>query len=96
MISVIAKLKVSNSDEVNMEELLRILRIKSLTEHGCFLYELSKKHSETFIEYIIFELWTSEEALEAHFLTEHFTHFECDSKHKILESSVEKFEYIKS
>lgn len=72
MIRIVVTKRVSPDNVATFEGLTRELVAGSRAEEGCVDYSINKSVQEDGL-YAIFEVWASNEALEAHQKTEHFT-----------------------
>jgi quinol monooxygenase YgiN len=70
-ISVITTLNCSVDAEEALQIELKKLILASLAEEGCLSYEIYECNDEKG-QYIITELWESEDALNAHKLSPHY------------------------
>ncbi|MEM7294152.1 MAG: putative quinol monooxygenase [Pseudomonadota bacterium] len=70
MIGVIAKLNVKDGSEAEFEDVfLTLSEAVRANEPGCLLYQLCKDDEGN---YVVMEMYESEEALAAHGASEHF------------------------
>lgn len=72
MIHLIAEIKAGYGCESQVEQALKGLLEPSREEEGCCQYELYRDEKIEGL-FVMQEIWCSEEALERHMQTEHFT-----------------------
>lgn len=72
MISIVAKFKVNKEEEEKFLELIDVLGKASRAEEGCIEYILHKDVEKS-LTYCLIEKWKSQEAVDFHNNTPHFT-----------------------